>query len=552
MNTEQLKLERIKYGIPEEGLGKKDTQGISDRLSTFDASFGESSITEEEKKPGLGEQFATGLAKGEVDFVRGLGKFGQKILQQTVGRVVEKITGKPKEELGSKFFEGEKPEFLKPKTGMEKAGAFSFDIASYLVPETFIAKSFVKAPAIIRGGIQVAKDIGITGLQKGKIDKEAITTGIISTGARGFVPIVKLLSNVFRRTLGFIAQRGTDLVDEVVRSPEYAKLGLRGDPVKILKDSATELSNLTSNVKKTATQTFKKGVELIEKNYEELLSGFKIIKPKTIGELNTIKLRDGTSIIKDIQGNKFNISLESLKGVFSKIMHKFKATGNTKTGFNFNNTTFNNTETTVLNKALNKLNEWTDITPSGFNHLADAIKGFAKPEIESMKRANAAIFNLASSIDDYLIKRVPKFKEMNMAFSKSQKFLEELSVYLNAFGRTDSPREIQRISSKIQNLFGANKESARAFLRSVPGGEKILGMEAGRELVVSDITKASGAIGNFVANAIQTLVPPKAIGEIAVKLGVTEKIAQKIYITLKPLNNATKVIIINLIKEMTE
>lgn len=88
----------------------------------------------------------TGIAKSLIETTRTAGALGQEIAQQTAGRVVETITGVPKEELGTQIFD-EKPEELEPKGGAEKVGAVIGDIATFFIPGakgTQIAGSVIK------------------------------------------------------------------------------------------------------------------------------------------------------------------------------------------------------------------------------------------------------------------------------------------------------------------------------------------------------------------------------------------------------------------------
>lgn len=551
---EVLKL-RKQVGVPDGGMASvAQNQTAEDRIAglrstTQQGSGGISMPSILGSMYGIDPNIGIGVIKGVVSGVRAAGVAGQEIAQQTIGRGIEKITGTPKEELGSPLYEGKEPEALEAKNIPQGIGKFGIDVATYFVPETFIAKTLTKVPSLIRGGIQVAKDVAITQAKEGE---DAGTTGVISAGVRSIVPGVRLLGGIFQRGLGFIAARGTDLVDEVIKNPEYARLGLAGDPVQILKESATKLSNYAKEIKTAASATFREGLDAVEKQYTKVLKGFKVVKPKEVGGIETIVLRDGTTIIKDPQGNKFNLSLESIKGAVTKVLNEFNVSGNTKVGFDPTNSALSTSEFKAVEGAIQKLKNWKDITPTGLNRLADAVKAYAKPEVESFARANAVIFKLASSVDDYLISHVPKFKELNASFSGSQKFLEELSVHLNAIGKSTSAREIQRVSAKIQNLFGANKDTAREFLRGLPGGEEILGKEAGRQLRVADISKASGSIGNVLANFIQTALPPKTIGYIASYFGTSKIMATKIYNTLKPLGEAERVTVINLMKELID
>src|SRR3990167_10197912 len=102
------------------------------------------------------------------------------------------------------------------------------------------------------------------------------------------------------------------------------------------------------------------------------------------------------------------------------------------------------------------------------------------------------------------------------------KFLEELNTWTKAAGDINSPQELKAVASSLANIFNANKEMARAFLGGLPGGQQILGTEAGREMA-KGISRSGAAIGDLINQAIQTAVPPKVIGEIAAYAGISQR-----------------------------
>lgn len=474
---------------------------------------------------------------------------------QTVGNIVAKPVAAGIDKLSLKEGQTAQPvgfteEQLAAKTPIEAFGKGAERIAEFIIPEGIIAKAVTKLPTIVGAGAKIAKDVAVAGVQSKGDVQDMTVTGLLSAGTRGIVPAVKLLGNTFKRTLGLLANRGTDLVNEVVENPTAAKAGLRGDPVKTLKDSATQLSQYAKQVDTGAKDAFKEGLDYIEKNYDEVVSGFKNIPDTTGAGFDTIKKQAGTSIITDPQGNRFNLSLGSLKSFLTNSLKTFNVGGGSKAGFDFRNASLSDQEERLVQKAFERIQNWDDITPTGINRLADVVKGFARPESGSMERANAILWNTASKIDDYLIERVPKVGELNAAYTQANRFLEEMSVHLNAIGKATSPREIARVSTKIQNLFGANKDTARAFLEGLPGGKDILGTEAGRQLGIADISKASGSIGNFIANVIQTVVPPKAIGEIAAGYGISIQKAEQIYNAVKPLETTAQATVLNLLRDV--
>lgn len=491
----------------------------------------------------LVSKFSQGVAKSTITPLVNL---GSSVARQTVGRVVSAIEGKgfvaQPEEKNPVIEELNRPS----ESGSEMTGRIFGDIATFALPEMWISKA-LKVPKTIKGVVQIAKDVGISKLQT-KDTEDALVTGGISTAVRTFIPAVRLLDSVFKRSLAVAGAKGSDVIQTIAKYPEEATKGLRGDPVKLLKDSAQKVIDYTKGFYQNAKTQYREVLANIEKNYDTLLQGFKNVPSKTEGGIQTIEKRAGTSIITDPQGNRFNLSISGAKSFITNSLKDFGVKGSTKGGFDFSNSSLNDMEQKIMNKVVDKINTWTDITPTGIDKLADVVKGYAREGSGSMQRANSIIWKMGSSIDDYLAERIPMAKEMRDSYTQAMRFMDELRINLSAIGK-GTPDEIADVSSRIQNLFTTNKETARAFIESLPGGKEIVGGEAGRQLAKEEISRASGSIGNFIANIIQTVVPPKAIGEIATKLGVAENVATKIYETLKPLAPETHAGIINLIRE---
>ena len=123
-------------------------------------------------------QLGIGAAKGIGSTLFGLGKLGAKL-----------IPGKQRIE------EAEKPEFLKPQTGLEKIGFGVEQIAEFLVPGSAVLKlgklgtGLVKGVSAgakvgrlgIRAGIEGVTVGGVRAAQKGEIDNDVKTAAIIGT-----------------------------------------------------------------------------------------------------------------------------------------------------------------------------------------------------------------------------------------------------------------------------------------------------------------------------------------------------------------------------------
>lgn len=120
-------------------------------------------------------EFEKGAAKGLGSTIFGLGKLGETLLRPTVGRAVEKITGKKQPD--AVFTE--KPDMLTPKGGIQKAGFVTEQIAEFLLPSGQIAKTIKGAPLLGRAAVEGLVSGGIALGQKGQVDDDVKTTAII-------------------------------------------------------------------------------------------------------------------------------------------------------------------------------------------------------------------------------------------------------------------------------------------------------------------------------------------------------------------------------------
>lgn len=133
------------------------------------------------------QNFGVGAIKGAGSTVLGLSQLGQKALQQTGGRVVEALTGKPKEELGRKEYMPGMDENTKlrdlvtPEGGFQKAGFVAEKIAEFIAPSGGIAKIQKVATGAI-GGTGVLAGTARAGVKAGI---EGIASGGIALGQQG-------------------------------------------------------------------------------------------------------------------------------------------------------------------------------------------------------------------------------------------------------------------------------------------------------------------------------------------------------------------------------
>lgn len=133
--------------------------------------------------------FATGVGQGVLSTVLGAGQLGQKVLQNTAGRVVEKITGQKKETIGADIYQPKRAEeirqqHLTPQTPSQKIGFAIERVAEIVAPSSKIAAlekgaTMLGSNLLARSTIEAAAYGGMTTIQKGGVDKDAKTAALI-------------------------------------------------------------------------------------------------------------------------------------------------------------------------------------------------------------------------------------------------------------------------------------------------------------------------------------------------------------------------------------
>lgn len=127
-----------------------------------------------------------GLGQSAGNLLKGAGEMGQDILQNTAGRVVEKITSTPKEQLGTPAFEkgtdvsNKLDEAFTPETSGEKIGNLVGDVAQFVIPATQVAKA-QKGMSLAKKIVgQAVSDTGVQAVREGELNKDVAETAILS------------------------------------------------------------------------------------------------------------------------------------------------------------------------------------------------------------------------------------------------------------------------------------------------------------------------------------------------------------------------------------
>lgn len=479
-----------------------------------------------------------GLAKTArvLDTVFGAGKVGEAI---STGL----IRGKTRRTLRDNGFSREEAkqqakEFVSGPSAKEVIGSAAKS-ASLFVPVGRIAKGVGTAAKAVGVGSKLAKGAGAVTAGAGAglaFDAaEALETGgpLKPTAATigGALPIAggvlrgagKLTGALGKNLAAGVSGKGGQIIDSVLQNPQAARQGLRG--MATLQKSATNVRQSVSKLAREASEQF----------------------ADDLGKLPPVTGKRGSRSIVTVAGKPIELSTQGIKSKITKVLREFDVLVDPKKGkLDFTEAALDRAEGNRLQEVYNVVRTWKDTTPSGIHKLAKKVSNFRKSG-EQSKQLNAIIDTVSRNARDYLGDRVPQARDMLKKFHDSQDIINALNQELGTKGsKVGGIAERVKTEKKIANLFSGEKESAIGLLESqVPEGADILGQTAGRSL--RDISRASSSIGDLPRAALNVVLPPRLVGEIVAATGIARNKVLKIAEALKPLDEATRAAVINLL-----
>jgi len=443
----------------------------------------------------------------------------EKIKKERQAAKSEKPSGSAAEsllELEKKFIDKSFSEQVKTATPvipdeenlLEKMGTFAEEKFLRPATETFVspfARELIRPFVSVRAGLTgeeeaVETPFGevkpITELSTGEAIMGAVETGLAAVPvekviAKPIQMVSKLFGGVAKRLGGAISGKGAEALEMIIENPEAAKEGLRGESLEVLKDSAKEIRGVVKRMQSDASEKF--GQEI------DKLPVFKKINKKKIERNIAPRLENfGITMID----NKFNLK----------------------------NSVLDEADEKVLKKMFDLFETHTDETPKALNDLARKVSAFRKGADRT--QLNTVVDTVRRGIRDTVGEEVPQLKKALTDYSQKEDFLDALMGELSIKRGFDSTEGIIKTSRKIANLFGSNKELTRELIEQAGAGD-ILAREAGRQLAEAP-SRASVSIGETTRSILQSVIPPKAIGEVAAALGTTK---EKVRPLINILNN---------------
>mgnify|MGYP000912583805 CR=1 FL=1 len=516
------------------------------------------------------QELATGVVKSVAEQERNLGKFGQEIAQQTAGRVIEFLTGKPKEQIGSPLFEGETPEGLEAKTPTEKVGKFIGDVASFAIPGGAVSKAVSGASLPLRVGAEALTGGALSKLQ-GATNKEAAITGAIS----GAVPVIsegiKLLRKPTRSFFSFTSGVPEEAIKEAQTGRQAITEGTKMSVGEIRNKAVDALKNPQTGLFKQLNQEFGTVLDEVNQSYNKTLqASVKDIADDFVKQAtDQLRYRGAneaadrlatldTNNIKSISGllPAANEQLGNLKNypavkeavtnwsktanniykaqqtltrgpeIKTKVLNSFVNTlreynigvssaGEVPTGIFSKSKIIKPGEQTNINQALQTISDWTDFSPKGVQALSErvgALRNFESAGQNIKSAVLGKLYNKIADSDRGLISQLyPDLIPIRKQYETTVKVLDEISSVLGTKAKT--PVQAQQAISRLSNLFKEDKEGYLNAIKQLSerSGVDILGLLSGAEFkkILPDFVRGLG--GGATVSVGASLINPYLI-----------------------------------------
>ncbi|MCK9370981.1 hypothetical protein M0R04_13810 [Candidatus Dojkabacteria bacterium] len=494
-----------------------------------------------EKTGGL-QGVGTGIAKGALSTVKGLGQIGTKIGNVLLPKSLEIPDVYSEEALKAGAEKGQflgkllNEENLKAKGVAENIGKTGEQIAEFFIPAGVAtkAKKAVDAVSTIGKVTKVAAKSAIGATELGGVSAiqsggDLSETGI-SAGIGAISPIlgagIKALKPAVAPVLEFTSGVPKQAIKKAMTGSDAVKAGMKMTTEEVRSKAVQAYKGLDSELK----SGFSKGLEELSK----LSPRIKPARTATVG---------GTSVFSGVKG-KFKKILEGAKESVPQAFRDLRISvkGNKLDFDKLNSSIVNASERKQIQQVWDTIRNQTDFSVKGVQDVASRINALSKYEkgIESV--SSVAIGKMHNVYSKAIEKVYPELGKLRSNYSTASKMLNEIDDVVRA-GDTD-PTKIQTAINKMTSLF---KEDKNTYLKVIDdltkkSGVDISGMLAGTEFqrVLPDFIRGFGgggavSVGAAVLNPflilLAPLFSPKAIGKVvtnAPKLGKAIEPAKKI------------------------
>lgn len=429
------------------------------------------------------ESGVKGIGKGLGKLALGVGTIGRGIQRAITPKALEgQMLGGDSilDTGGAKRAQAE--EVLRPENTGEKISSFITEVGATAVPSGAVMKAttglgFARA-MLGRGAIGA-----VTGTVQGGGDLDRDT--LIGAGSEVAFPLAgKAISyggKVLKSLAGLSTGVGSDVIEQVVKTPGSALAGGADDSVTALRKTATAIREGSKKLRSNAGDEFL----ALTKDHTEQLS-----KPE-----------------------------------FNKIVTEYLD--------DFDSSTFIDTKN--IDKVRGVVQSWDDYSAQGLNKLASKVSKFYTGGSASTD-TDRLVSGLNRTIRNWVGKQIPEIAEANAKYADKMDLIEQMDALFKLRGSVDDRMGMQKTAEAVSRLFNANKDIAREGVEELEKalGVDILGREAGRQLVSGVTSKFAAGAGDGVVGVTRAFIPPKLVLRLAATTGMAKGAIEKRLNTIEP------------------
>lgn len=408
---------------------------------------------------------ASGIAKGEIETVKGLSNFGDWFARQTVGRVTNAIEGKgftapaPSNSLQNLVGGEANMKSLTVPTGAGENIGYGIEKAAELVtPGGAIGKLATKTETALKGiqygskllekvlpflGKQAVKatGMGVTG----GIQSDSAATGGVVAGLEALSPVgASIAKSLFPKIAGFMSSTGTQVLERAMKFP------------KAIEDAVN-----------TYAKNPEQKIELVQKA-KDAITSFNQAKSDAYGKgLEALKPK-----------NSFN-GISPATDAFTKKIKSFGGYFDSKGELAFKNTTLTPQDQLDLKQVWKTMDEWTDHSVKGVDNLRQAIGN----QLNEFKlrggnpRSSVVLGDTISALINSTDKNVPGYKSLLKDYGLKSEQAKNLVSELSAGGNAKPSTQLKAVmnlfnkdASVMKNLESImGKKDAEDFLNEISG-----------------------------------------------------------------------------------
>lgn len=443
--------------------------------------------------------FATGVGKGVAQTFQGLGQLGLK--------GVKAVTGK---DYGTEATLFNDPYALEAKTGAEKLGKFTEQVAEFAIPGSKVSKATQGMKFIPKIASRATTSGAIATAQQGEIGEDTATAaGIeaaIPVAGKIISPATKFLGTLLKGTGSGLSGAPSEAIEQIYKNPKIALKTAqeikKSKSADILRKNALTVREGVSKIKQEARGAYGKGLEQLSRVDIEPTTFRKNIQ--SVLDESGVVLENGTRKLKNVE--------------FSDPKNIKKAS--------------------ELVKRLSN----ADLDGKSLRKLADDIENSAFRTATSDERLafNVFVRDLSNGLKRSISSSTNKLDEINKQFSGDMQLAEAVEDILGDVKYTNNLGEINKTAKKLESLFtekGLDPSTVDTFLEKIGiSSGNFKATEAMRQ--VSDKSFTANTVGTSPFEVLRAftsaVVSPKMVGKIAAYTGLGEDIVKEMSEKLSP------------------